>query len=301
MVAVMQVLVISILISIGYFLAKKKIFTQTTGKELSYLLVNFVTPMLIFNSFQIDYTPQKLSEMLTAFALGFLSYTIVILFSFLYCGKGSENKTERLSIIFSNAGFMGIPLVAGMYGEEGVFFASVMVIILNIVFWTYGISAVRGSFSKESIKKIVFSPCLIAVAAGLIFFLAKMRIPDPFASAAVHLANLNTPLAMIVSGISIAQSDIRAMFKKTKLYKVLFGKLLFAPILTALIFMLIPAPAIIKKIIVLQVACPTAAIIGITVLQYGGDNKTATEYFGLTTLVSMVTIPIINLFCNLVF
>ena len=120
MVAVMQVLVISILISIGYFLAKKKIFTQTTGKELSYLLVNFVTPMLIFNSFQIDYTPQKLSEMLIAFALGFLSYAIVILFSFLYCGKGSGNKIERLSIIFSNAGFMGIPLVAGMYGEEGV-------------------------------------------------------------------------------------------------------------------------------------------------------------------------------------
>lgn len=301
MVAVTQVLIISILISVGYFLTRKQIFTEKTGKELSYLLVNFVTPMLIINSFQIDYTPEKMNSMLTAFALGFLSYAVVIAFSFLYCGKKSESKIERLSIIFSNAGFMGIPLVAGIYGEEGVFYASVMVIILNIVFWTYGITAVRGSFSADNIKKIVFSPCLISVVIGIVFFMTNLKMPEPFASVATHLANLNTPLAMIVSGISIAQSDIPAMLKKAKLYKIMAGKLLIAPMLTALAFMLIPAPVLIKKIIVLQVACPTAAIVGIAVLQNGEDNRTATEYFSMTTLVSMATIPVIDLFCRLIF
>lgn len=301
MVAVTQVLIISILISVGYFLTRKQIFTEKTGKELSYLLVNFVTPMLIINSFQIDYTPEKMNSMLTAFALGFLSYAVVIAFSFLYCGKKSESKIERLSIIFSNAGFMGIPLVAGIYGEEGVFYASVMVIILNIVFWTYGITAVRGSFSADNIKKIVFSPCLISVVIGIVFFMTNLKMPEPFASVATHLANLNTPLAMIVSGISIAQSDIPAMLKKAKLYKIMAGKLLIAPMLTALAFMLIPAPVLIKKIIVLQVACPAAAIVGIAVLQNGEDNRTATEYFSMTTLVSMATIPVIDLFCRLIF
>lgn len=301
MVAVTQVLIISILISVGYFLTRKQIFTEKTGKELSYLLVNFVTPMLIINSFQIDYTPEKMNSMLTAFALGFLSYAVVIAFSFLYCGKKSESKIERLSIIFSNAGFMGIPLVAGIYGEEGVFYASVMVIILNIVFWTYGITAVRGSFSADNIKKIVFSPCLISVVIGIVFFMTNLKMPEPFASVATHLANLNTPLAMIVSGISIAQSDIPAMLKKAKLYKIMAGKLLIAPMLTAVAFMLIPAPVLIKKIIVLQVACPAAAIVGIAVLQNGEDNRTATEYFSMTTLVSMATIPVIDLFCRLIF
>lgn len=301
MVAAMQTLIIALLISVGFFLTKKNVLTEPTGKEMSTLLVNVVTPALILNSFQIEYTPEKQAGLLLTFALGFLSFAITIAFSFLFCGRGAQNKIERLSVTFSNAGFVGIPLVAGLYGSEGVFYASIFVITFNIVFWTYGISVLRGHFSKESLKKILLSPTILAVAAGLLLFTFHLRLPEPFSSVAMHLANLNTPLAMIVAGISIAQSDLLSILKNKQLYKTLVGKLIFAPILIALIFSMLPVSEMIRQIVILQVACPTAAFISIAALQCGLDNKTATEYFALTTPISIVTLPLIKLFCDFLF
>ncbi len=298
MITIIQVLVIAILIAIGFFLAKTNIFTDKTSKELSYLLINIITPALILNSFQIDYTPEKLNSLLITFGLSFLAYAIVIVFSFLYCGKDEKNKIERLIITFSNAGFMGIPLTAGIYGNEGVFYASIMVIVFNITFWSYGIAVIRGNFSSESLKQILFSPTIISVLIGIILFVLNIKLPEPLFSVSKHLANMNTPLAMLVAGISISQSNILSILKNKKLYKTILGKLIFAPIIVAVVYMFIPVSTIIKEILVLQVACPAAASIGIAIIQYNGDNKTATEYFTLTTLMSIITIPIVQLLCG---
>ena len=301
MIAVIQVSIIAILIAIGYFLAKKEIFTPKTGQQLSYLLINFVTPMLILDSFQIDYTPEKLHSLLFAFFLAFLSYAVMIAFSFLYCGKKPEALVDRLSLMFPNVGFMGLPLIAGMYGDTGVFYASIMVITFNVMFWTYGITVIQGSFSAKNLKKILFSPTILAVVLGLIFFLFQFRLPEPLCSVSKHLANLNTPLAMIVAGICISQSNLLSLFKNRKLYKLLVGKLLLAPLLVAAVYLLLPGDPMVKEILVVQVGCPTAALVGITLLQQNMDNRTATEYFAMTTLVSMVTIPIIHAICGFLF
>ena len=301
MTTVIQVLIIAILILVGFFLAKKNVFTEKTGKELSYMLINFVTPALILNSFQIDYTPEKLSSLIITFVFGFLSYAIIILFSFLYCGKGEKEKIERLVITFSNAGFMGIPLIEGVFGSEGVFYASIMVIIFNIMFWSYGIAVVKGRFSKESFKQILFSPTIISVVIGIAMFIARIKLPEPFASVTSHLANMNTPVAMMVAGISISQSNIVAALKNRSLYKMLIGKLFLAPLIIALLFMPLPIDNMIKQVLVLQIACPSAAIIGISTLQYGGNSKLATEYFTVTTIFSMLSIPIVKALCDLIF
>lgn len=301
MVAVIQVSVIAILIAVGYFLAKTKIFTAETGEQLSFLLVNFVTPALILDSFQIDYSPEKIHSLVLTALLGFLSYAVLIVFSFLYCGKKPQAKVERLSLLFSNVGFMGLPLVGGMYGDEGVFYGSIMVIIFNVVFWTYGITVIQGEFSRKNLKKLLLSPTLLAVIVGLCMFLFRLHLPEPLRSVAKHLANLNTPLAMIVAGISISQSNILAALKNKKLYQLLTGKLILAPLLIAAVFLLLPINPLIKKILVLQVACPTGASVSITLLQQHMDNRTATEYFAMTTLISMVTIPIIHTICGFLF
>lgn len=301
MIAVIQVSVIAILIAIGYSLAKKEIFTPKTGQQLSYLLINFVTPVLILNSFQIDYTPEKLHSLLSAFFLAFFSYAVVIAFSFLYCGRKPSAKVDRLSLIFPNVGFMGLPLIAGMYGDTGVFYASIMVITFNVMFWTYGITVIQGSFSQKNLKKILLSPTILAVLLGLCLFLFQIRLPEPLSSVADHLSSLNTPLAMMVAGISISQSDLLSVFKNRKLYKLLVGKLLAAPLLVAAVYLLLPGDPMVKEILVIQVGCPTAALIGITLLQQEMDNRTATEYFTMTTLVSMLTIPLIKLLCGWIF
>ena len=300
MTAVIQVCVIALLISVGFFLAKKKIFTRKTGQSLSYLLVNFVTPALILQSFQLDYTPDKLHGLLTAALLVLISYVVVIAFSFLLFGKTKEHRIERLAVTFSNVGFMGLPLVSGIYGAEGVFYASIAVIGFNVVFWTFGITVLRGKLSRENVKKILLSPTLIAVAAGLILFLFRIRLPDPFASVVHHLANLNTPIAMIVAGISISESHPSSALKNVQLYKVLAGKLLLVPLLLAGVFAMIPAPRLIKQVLVLQQACPPAVLISTVLLQCGKDDRKATEYFVITTIVSMVTIPLVHFLSGLI-
>ena len=301
MTAILQTLIIALLIAVGYILSKKQMLSVQTGKEMTDLLINVVTPALILDSFQIECTPEKRNGLLTIVLLAVVSYAVVIAFSYLYCGRGAQNRIERLSITFSNAGFMGIPLIAGLYGSEGVFYASIFVIMFNIMFWTYGISVLNGRFTKGSLRKVLVSPTMLAVGVGLLLFILHLRLPEPLLSVTKHLANLNTPLAMIIAGITMSQSNFSSVLKNKKLYKTMLGKLIFAPILTAIVFSFIPVPSMLREIVVIQIACPVAAMIGIVALQVGADNKSATEYFALTTPISILTLPVIKLFCEWIF
>ena len=301
MIAVQQVLVIAMLIAVGFFLGKKKRFTQETGKQLSWLLIHIVTPMVIFKSFQMEYSPQRVLQLLETVGLAFLSFLIVIVFSFFYWGKGKNRKVERIAVSFSNVGFMGLPLVAGIYGEEGVLFASVMVMVFNVVYFTYGITVIRGNFSLKELGKILCSPTILSVFVGILFFVLRIPVPEPIYSVVESLASLNTPLAMLVAGLSISRSNLKEVIQNPITYKMAVGKLFLAPLCTAAVFMLLPVAGLVREVIVLQVGCPTAALVGISLMECGQDNRRAVDYFAVTTLLSILTIPVVKLLCQSIF
>lgn len=130
----------------------------------------------------------------------------------------------RFATTFSNAAYMGFPLIQAMYGSEGVLYASVYVTVFNILLWTVGIVYVSESMSfKELLKKIVTCPPIISVAVGLVIFLARIPVADVLKDTFNVVGGMNTPLSMIITGITISQFQLLSILKDKRVYLQLFS------------------------------------------------------------------------------
>ena len=198
-----QTLIMLILIIVGIICKKTKIITDDGNKELSKLVLTVVNPIVILMAYQTDYKPQLVKNLLIAFGLSILSYIILIVAAYLLIPQkdGRETQIERFSAIYSNCGFMGIPLVNALFGSEGIFYLTAFLTVFNLVVWTHGIILISGERNLKNIVKVFYSPVIISIVLGIIMFFAQIRLPDIITDSLNFISNLNTPLAMIVSGV----------------------------------------------------------------------------------------------------
>ena len=171
MVIINQILIIAILFLIGIFCYKKGIITNEANKSLSSLVVNIINPAILINSYQVEYSNERLKMLLYVFALSFLSYAIVIPLANLFNRKGKSINIDRIASIYSNCGFIGIPIVNSIYGAEGVFYLSGYITAFNLLFWTHGVTVMEKKFDKSNFKKIILSPAIISILIGISLFL----------------------------------------------------------------------------------------------------------------------------------
>jgi predicted permease len=143
------------------------------------------------------------------FGLAVLAHIIGILIATCVFKKNGEGaEVFRFASVFGNCGFMGIPLLAALIPENGALYATIYVTVFNIFVWTYGVIVFNGKTEKGALKKILLSPVLISIAIGIILFVFSITLPLPIASTIGYLSDLNTPLAMMVTGALIAKSKI---------------------------------------------------------------------------------------------
>lgn len=301
-VCVNQIAVMFILIAAG-FVCGKTILSQETGKQLSKLVLNVVNPMLIFMSYQMDFNGELMKNLLLAVLLGAVSFAVSILLSEIMFAKSSpEHKAaDNFFSVYSNCGFMGIPLINGLFGSEGVFYLTGYLTCFNILTWTHGIMLYRSGEEKESVGKtalkVIRSPSVIAIIAGLICFVLQLRLPELIAEAADYISSMNTPLAMIVAGVTIAGSGkVTDMLKNGRAYFISVIRLLIMP----LIFMLLcrvcgyfGAPETVYMTIFTAAACPGATMGVMFAVSFGKNPSYASNLFTLSTILSAVTLPII--------
>jgi len=207
---------------------------------------------------------------------------------------------ERFAVVYSNCGFIGIPLVNGIFGSEGVFYLTAYMTIFNLVVWTHGAITVSGKTDKKSIIKALLSPGVIATVSGFVLFVLGILIPKPIYEAVNYIAGMNTPMAMLVAGATIAQTDIKKLIMKVRIYYVALLKLIVLPIAVLLIFSMFNISRIVLLTLVLAAACPTAATINLFALRFGKDYKYASEMFAVTTILCSITIPIVMIIANYV-
>lgn len=293
-----QVLIIFLLIAIGAFCTKKGILDDRTSKKFSDLVINIINPAVIFMSFQVEYTSERLQGLLLTVLMTFAVFGISIPLSFLLIHGKDKGRvlTERMAFTFSNCGFMGIPLIASIFGQEGVFYVSAVIAVFNIVVWTYGEMMVAGSFSLSGLLTVLKSPNIIAIAAGLIFFIFRIKIPYIPAETLEHLSNMNTPMAMLVTGIAVASADLKKTFISPRIWLVSLAKLLLVPLIAAVLLRLVNAPYMVYQIVILTAAgCPTASITTLLAVKYNHNPVYASELVTATTLLSVATLPLIAL------
>lgn len=289
-----QVLVMFVLIIIGFIAFKTKLVNDTGNRQMTNILLYIIAPLVIIDAYQMEYNEQLAKNLAIAFALGISSHLIAMAVSYIFIRKkGNEQKTpiERFSIIYSNCGFMALPLISALFGSEGVFYASAYMTVFNVLSWTHGYIMISGKGDKKTIKSAFLSPVIISVAVGLLIFFIKIPIPSVLKTSISYMASLNTPLAMIVTGVSLAQTNIFAAFKQLRCYYVMFLGCIAVPLSAMAVYLFLPLPQNLILVNLVSTACPCAVTTILFSTKFNLDSAYASRILTLSNICSIITIP----------
>ncbi len=287
-----QIIIMFLIIFIGLICYKVDLIDKEVNKKLSNILLMLINPILIFNSYQQDFSKELLNGLLISFVLAVITHVFGIIISALFIRKKKKDfGIERFSCIYSNCGFMGIPLVNGIFGSEGVLYITAYMTIFNLFIWTHGVILMVGKQDKKALIKTLISPTLIAIIIGFILFISQIKLPSIITGAFEYVADMNTPLAMLIAGVTIAQTNLKEVFSKTGIYIVVLIKLIIIPVALLFVYSIFPMSKAVITTAILAAACPTATTGTLFALRYNKNALYASEIFAISTLVSLATIP----------
>ena len=289
-----QAIIMFILIVVGALCFKLKLLSKETVSQISGFVLKVVNPIVILMAYQREFRGDLVRNLGYTFILSVTAYIIAMLTAYLCIRnkEGRETVIERFSCIYSNCGFMGIPLVQAMFDYEGVFYLTAFLTVFNALVWSHGVMQMSGEKSLKSLGKVLRSPAIIAIFLGMILFFARITLPEVLAETLKEIGSLNTPLAMIVAGATIIQTDLLKVFQKPRVFYICFLKLLLIPVCTILAFKLFPFEKTVEMTVLAAAAAPSAAICTMQCLNYHRNAAYASELFGVTTLFSIGTMPL---------
>lgn len=290
-----QVIIMAIYIAIGFLLTKINFLSRNGTKQMSDLLINIVTPCVIIMAFQDGFTADSTMDFFYALALSISIHIIAIaLISAMYSAiKNKENvQINKFSCVYSNCGFMGIPLLNATLGAKGVFIGSAYLAVFNVLAWTHGYNLFNGGKDKVSLKKILINPGVTGIFISAILIILNIKLPQVINSSISGIAALNTPVAMILLGVYLGESKILNSLKKISIYIVSFMRLIFIPLMAIIVFKLLNIDSEIAITVILSSACPCAAIAAILASQSGNDSGYASSLVSISTIFSLITLPL---------
>ncbi|MBQ8970443.1 MAG: AEC family transporter, partial [Lachnospiraceae bacterium] len=206
----------------------------------------------------------------------------------------------RVMLIFSNIGFVGMPVIRATYGEIAVLYAAVFTVPYNILIYTYGISEIKGEKfdfrgnGTEVLKKI-FNVGVISAIIGIAIYLLGIQTPSFIKETVDYLSNLTAPLSMMVIGNSLAKMDVRKLFTNKELLIFSAVKLLILPIICTFIVLAVPIDPTLKGVCMIMMAVPVGSMTAMMAQQYDSNYELASQGVALTTLLSVLTIPVVSL------
>lgn len=293
-----QVIVMLIILCFGVLCFKKKIVTMTGKQDLSSLLLMVVNPITIFMSYQREFESALFQNLLISFALAAASYVIVIPLCGLLISKRSKKYIiERFCVIYSNCGFFGIPLISSVYGSEGVFYLSAYMAIFQLFAWTHGFLLMRGKTEEQvplgTMIKSLISPALLSPIIGVVLFLCRFTLPEQITDSFNTLAAMNTPLAMLIAGMTLAQSNIRRVFAQPRIYYIALLKLLAFPLVVLALAWALHLDPMVSTVAVIATGCPSAVLAVLFAVRFERDAVYGSEIFTASTILCAVTLPIL--------
>lgn len=288
-----------LLMILGYVIYIKGWIDEVGTKQISNLLIRVIAPIIMITTFQREFSIEKFKQLFLAFIFSFISMIIGFIIAKIIFKK--EQKLEQFAVTFSNAGFIGIPLVQAILGNDSIFYLSAYLVCFNLLNWTYGIYLLTGEKESVSIKQALVNPATIGSAIGIILFSFSIKLPEIVLSALNSVGAINTPLAMIVLGVYIAQSKLKSLFNDYRIYFSSFISLVVIPVIMIFALLLIPEKYNeIKNVILIATAAPVGVSVAIFAEQYGSDYEYGSRIISLSTFMSLLTIPVIIYLSNII-
>ena len=295
MVLLNKIIALFLIILIGMYGTRKNIINEEVNKGLRRILLEITLPLLVINSFSFDFAEGMGKNVLTSFiySIVFIAIGGIISYILLIPMKGEKKKILHFANVFSNCGFIGFPIINSLYGAEGVVYTSIFNMIFTIVIWTYGVMIFSDKISKENIKKVLVNPAIIAVYIGIPMMLFKIKLPSAILDTAKIVGDMTAPISMIIVGSILSKINIKDVFKEVSVYYGALIKLVLIPLgLIGIKAVLKDNSNIINTIIIIQ-AMPAAAMTSIFAADFNKEKEYSAIVVFITTLLSIVTIPII--------
>ena len=290
-----QVLVLFILIAVGFVCGKKGVITEHASKVMTDIVLYVVTPCVMVSAFQRDFSMEILGKIgIAALTAGVIIGASIVLCRLVFRSKDiNRKKVLQFAVIFSNCGFMSLPLQKQLLGDDGWFFGSIFVAMFNIIVWTYGLVDMSGDKKQLSIKKIALNPGIIGAVAAIILFVLPFQLPPIIAQPITHLSNLNTPVPMLIIGYYLSKANFRKAFTDGGAYLASLFRLIIIPFAAAFAMLALHLDKTMVIAFTIASAAPTAATTTMFAAKFNRDVELSVSVVTLTTVLSLITMPLI--------
>ncbi len=307
----------------GFIFAKLKMLPEKTAEAISTIVLYCCQSVLVITSFQKKaFEPEiglnMLYVMLLAVAVHFI---VFIVLKFVFIKKSAEDKIKvvKYAGVFSNCGFMGFPFLQSLFSGEAqaetLIYGAAVIAVFNLLNWTFGVYIMTGDKKQVSAKKILLNPVIISLVIGFVLFIALQKplveiapqdsfwdsILEKFMQSMNYLAEMVTPCSMIVVGIRLANVNVKSLFMDKWAYVSAFFKLIVMSLLSILIVAFLPVDTTVKYTVFFLLSMPSATSTAMFAVKFGKDGDFASVCVLLSTVLSVITIPLLYLVISGVF
>lgn len=302
MILLKQLMELFVIMALGYFMARKKILGGETVKDISWMIVNVTNPALILSGLDDIGGSIDIRSIGIALGLAIVIFLFLILLaeplSRLFAMDKGETGTYKLMLVFSNFGFMGFPLIKTMFGAEGILYASVFCIPFDMLMYTYGVAVISREKQKLPLKNILN----LGVIASLLLIagiLADIQLPEMLGEMISMLSGLTAPLSMMVIGAAMYGMPLAQTMRDKRMICFCVVRMVIIPVICSILLACFVRNNVLKGISVVLCSAPVASMCAMFTQQYGGSYELASRSVVATTLLSVVTMPVMFVIAGL--
>ena len=287
------------IVVLGYALCKLGYMGDKFDQKLSSIVIDVTCPALILSSVMGAELPDR-SLILPLLGIGFLTYILLLVFGFWVPRFVAKSRDEQgmigFALMFANVGFIGYPIVSAIFGPKAVFYAALLNIPNTFFIFTAGVMLVKGEHNMKSLSaKVLFSPAMIAAFVAALMVAFSVRTPDIIARPVTMVGNITIPAALMVIGSSMARLPLKEIIGSPKVYVASLLRLVVVPLSVYFLFRFCGVSDVINNINTVIIAMPVASYGTMFCMKYGRNPSLMTEMTFITTLGSILTIPLITL------
>ena len=292
-----QIIQLFIMIFMGFIIVKAKLLKAEDSKILSVIVLYLIIPCVIINAFQVDYTPQTVKGLLIALAGSVMTQVILLIVVSILGRVFHLNEVEVASIYYSNSGNLIVPIVMFILGKEWVLYGCVFMSVQLVFIWTH----CKKIISRESTydwRKIVLNINMISIAIGIVLFLTKIYLPAIINNTLSAVGSMIGPASMIVTGMLFAGMDFKQIFANKRVYFVSFFRLIIVPVIALFLIKCSQLSTFssngnkLMLIVFLAIITPSASTVTQMCQVYGNDSQYASAINVVTTLLAIITMPL---------
>ena len=290
--------VLFIIVILGYVACKLGYMGDKFDKKLSSIVVDITCPLLVLSSVMGDDLPNR-TLILPLLGVGFLTYIILLVFGFWVPRLISKSHDDQgmigFALMFANVGFIGYPIVSSIFGPHAVFYAALLNMPNTFFIFTAGVMLIKGEYSlKQFNPKVLISPAMLGAFLAAIIVALGIHTPDIIARPVTMVGNITVPAALMIIGSSMAKLPLRDIIGSTKVYITALLRLTVVPLSIYFLFKVCGVNDMVNNINTVVIAMPVASFGTMFCLKYGRDLSLITETTFITTLGSIITIPLIT-------